>query len=144
MSFSDEPRPASSRSCAKPRSVVSELVAATIERVGAAGEGMRAMGKVMGALQPQVKGRADGAAVAAEVRRQPLRVDEAEQRLGRGHAVGPGGDDGDVDDVDGVLAALPLLAGEDLTGVGQPPCVGAHAGTTSTTRSAMRSVRSGS
>jgi len=49
---------------------VSELVAATIERVGAAGEGMRAMGKVMGALQPQVKGRADGAAVAAEVRRQ--------------------------------------------------------------------------
>jgi len=49
---------------------VSELVSATIERVGAAGEGMRAMGKVMGALQPQVKGRADGAAVAAEVRRQ--------------------------------------------------------------------------
>ena len=28
---------------------------------------MRAMGKVMGALQPQVKGRADGGAVAAEV-----------------------------------------------------------------------------
>jgi uncharacterized protein YqeY len=49
---------------------VRDLVAATIERVGAAGEGMRAMGKVMGALQPQVKGRADGAAVAAEVRRQ--------------------------------------------------------------------------
>jgi uncharacterized protein YqeY len=49
---------------------VSDLVAATIEKVGAAGEGMRAMGKVMGALQPQVKGRADGAAVAAEVRRQ--------------------------------------------------------------------------
>ena len=49
---------------------VSELVAATIEKVGAAGEGMRAMGKVMGALQPQVKGRADGSAVAAEVRRQ--------------------------------------------------------------------------
>jgi uncharacterized protein YqeY len=49
---------------------VSELVAATIAKVGAAGEGMRAMGKVMGALQPQVKGRADGAAVAAEVRRQ--------------------------------------------------------------------------
>jgi uncharacterized protein YqeY len=46
------------------------LVTATIERVGAAGEGMRAMGKVMGALQPQVKGRTDGAAVAAEVRRQ--------------------------------------------------------------------------
>ncbi len=49
---------------------VRELVTATIARVGAADEGMRAMGKVMGALQPQVKGRADGSAVAAEVRRQ--------------------------------------------------------------------------
>jgi uncharacterized protein YqeY len=28
------------------------------------------MGKVMGALQPKVKGRADGGAVAAEVRKQ--------------------------------------------------------------------------
>ncbi len=28
------------------------------------------MGKVMGVVTPQVKGRADGAAVAAEVRRQ--------------------------------------------------------------------------
>ena len=46
------------------------LVAETIESLGAGGEGMRAMGKVMGALQPQVRGRADGAAVAAEVRRQ--------------------------------------------------------------------------
>jgi uncharacterized protein len=51
-------------------SQVSELVAATIARLGAAEDGMRAMGKVMGALQPQVKGRADGAVVAAEVRRQ--------------------------------------------------------------------------
>ena len=41
-----------------------------IEQVGAAGEGMKAMGKVMGVVQPQVKGRADGGAVAAEVRRQ--------------------------------------------------------------------------
>ena len=49
---------------------VSRLVAETIAALGAAGDGMRAMGKVMGALQPQVKGRADGAAVAAEVRRQ--------------------------------------------------------------------------
>jgi len=49
---------------------IAELVRATIEKVGAAGEGMRAMGKVMGALQPQVKGRADGAVVAAEVKRQ--------------------------------------------------------------------------
>jgi uncharacterized protein YqeY len=28
------------------------------------------MGKVMGVVQPQVRGRADGGAVAAEVRRQ--------------------------------------------------------------------------
>jgi uncharacterized protein YqeY len=49
---------------------IAGLVTETIARVGAAGEGMRAMGKVMGALQPQVRGRADGAAVAAEVRRQ--------------------------------------------------------------------------
>jgi uncharacterized protein len=49
---------------------VSALVAETIEKLGAGADGMRAMGKVMGALQPQVRGRADGAAVAAEVRRQ--------------------------------------------------------------------------
>jgi len=49
---------------------VADLVARAIEQVGAAGEGMRAMGKVMGVVQPQVKGRADGGAVAAEVRRQ--------------------------------------------------------------------------
>ena len=49
---------------------ISRLVSETIASLGAAGDGMRAMGKVMGALQPRVKGRADGAAVAAEVRRQ--------------------------------------------------------------------------
>ena len=49
---------------------ISALVAAAIEQTGAAGEGMRAMGKVMGVVTPQVKGRADGGAVAAEVRRQ--------------------------------------------------------------------------
>jgi uncharacterized protein len=49
---------------------VAGIVAEAVERTGAAGEGMRAMGKVMGLVQPQVKGRADGAAVAAEVRRQ--------------------------------------------------------------------------
>ena len=49
---------------------VARLVAAAIEQTGASGEGMRAMGKVMGVLQPQVKGRADGGVVAAEVRRQ--------------------------------------------------------------------------
>jgi uncharacterized protein YqeY len=49
---------------------IAELVTRTIDQVGAGSEGMRAMGKVMGALQPQVRGRADGGAVAAEVRRQ--------------------------------------------------------------------------
>jgi uncharacterized protein len=49
---------------------ISEIVGAAIQQTGAAGEGMRAMGKVMGVVQPQVRGRADGAAVAAEVRRQ--------------------------------------------------------------------------
>lgn len=49
---------------------IAEVVSAAIEKVGAAGEGMKAMGKVMGVVQPQVKGRADGAVVAAEVRRQ--------------------------------------------------------------------------
>ena len=49
---------------------VAGIVSAAIEQVGAAGEGMKAMGKVMGVVQPQVKGRADGGAVAAEVRRQ--------------------------------------------------------------------------
>jgi uncharacterized protein YqeY len=49
---------------------ISELVSETIAALGVAGEGMRAMGRVMGALQPRVKGRADGGAVATEVRRQ--------------------------------------------------------------------------
>ena len=49
---------------------IARLVSEAVERTGAAGEGMRAMGKVMGVLQPQVKGRADGGVVAAEVKRQ--------------------------------------------------------------------------
>jgi uncharacterized protein YqeY len=49
---------------------ISDLVTATIASLGVGDEGMRAMGRVMGALQPQTKGRADGGAVAAEVRRQ--------------------------------------------------------------------------
>lgn len=49
---------------------ISAIVTAAVEQVGAAGEGMKAMGRVMGLVTPQVKGRADGAAVAAEVRRQ--------------------------------------------------------------------------
>lgn len=49
---------------------VAEIVRQAIEQTGAAGEGMRAMGKVMGVVTPQTKGRADGGVVAAEVRRQ--------------------------------------------------------------------------
>ena len=49
---------------------IAALVTEAIESTGAREEGMRAMGKVMGVLQPKVKGRADGGAVAAEVRRQ--------------------------------------------------------------------------
>jgi uncharacterized protein len=44
------------------------LVADAVTRTGASG--MRDMGKVMGAAQGAVAGRADGARVAAEVRRQ--------------------------------------------------------------------------
>ena len=49
---------------------VETIVTEAIAKAGAAGEGMRAMGKVMALVQPQVRGRADGAAVAAVVRRQ--------------------------------------------------------------------------
>ena len=49
---------------------IAELVTAAIASTGAGEEGMRAMGKVMGVVTPQVKGRADGGAVAAEVRKQ--------------------------------------------------------------------------
>ena len=49
---------------------VAEIVTAAIAQTRAGAEGMRAMGKVMGVVSPQVRGRADGAAVAAEVRRQ--------------------------------------------------------------------------
>ena len=49
---------------------VAAIVAEAVESTGAAGEGMKAMGKVMGVVQQRTKGRADGGAVAAEVRRQ--------------------------------------------------------------------------
>ena len=49
---------------------IADLVTSAIAQTGAAGEGMKAMGKVMGVVTPQVKGKADGGAVAAEVRRQ--------------------------------------------------------------------------
>jgi uncharacterized protein YqeY len=49
---------------------IAALVAEAVESTGARAEGMRALGKVMGVLQPKVKGRADGGVVAADVRKQ--------------------------------------------------------------------------
>ena len=49
---------------------IAAIVSAAVEQAGVAGAGPKAMGQVMGIVTPQVKGRADGAAVAAEVRRQ--------------------------------------------------------------------------
>lgn len=49
---------------------ITALVSATIDDLGARADGMKAMGRVMGALQPRTKGRADGGFVAATVRAQ--------------------------------------------------------------------------
>lgn len=49
---------------------IRDLVADTIASLGVQDEGMKAMGRVMGVITPQVTGRADGGVVAAEVRRQ--------------------------------------------------------------------------
>ena len=49
---------------------VREIVRSAIERTGAAELGPKGMGKVMGVVTPQTRGKADGGAVAAEVRRQ--------------------------------------------------------------------------
>lgn len=49
---------------------IAAIVTAAIEQTGTAGEGMKAMGKVMGVASQQTKGKADGGAVAAEVKRQ--------------------------------------------------------------------------
>jgi uncharacterized protein YqeY len=49
---------------------IRDLVTSTIDALGVKDDGMKAMGRVMGVVTPQVKGRADGGAVAAEVRRQ--------------------------------------------------------------------------
>ena len=49
---------------------VSAIVAEVIAATGAADLGPRGIGKVMGAVTPRTRGRADGGAVAAEVRRQ--------------------------------------------------------------------------
>lgn len=49
---------------------IAALVSEAIASTGAADLGMKGMGKVMGVLTRQTKGKADGGAVAAEVRRQ--------------------------------------------------------------------------
>jgi uncharacterized protein YqeY len=49
---------------------IAVIVSAAVDSADAAGQGMRAMGKVMGIVSPQVKGKADGGVVAAEVKRQ--------------------------------------------------------------------------
>ena len=49
---------------------ISAIVADAIASTGAAELGPRGIGKVMGVVTPQTKGKADGGAVAAEVRRQ--------------------------------------------------------------------------
>jgi uncharacterized protein YqeY len=49
---------------------ISALVSSTIDELGVREDGMKAMGRVMGALQPKTKGRADGGLVAAAVRAQ--------------------------------------------------------------------------
>jgi uncharacterized protein len=49
---------------------IEALVTATIDGLGVRKDGPRAMGRVMGALTPKTKGRADGGVVAAVVRRQ--------------------------------------------------------------------------
>lgn len=49
---------------------LTEIIAAAIAQANGADLGMKAMGQVMGLVTPQTKGRADGSAVAAEVKRQ--------------------------------------------------------------------------
>ncbi len=49
---------------------IRDLVTTTIDELGAARRRHARDGQVMGAITPQIKGRADGGAVSAEVRRQ--------------------------------------------------------------------------
>lgn len=57
-----------------PQQLSSEEIAAAVRQAitetGAADLGLRGIGKVMGVLTPQTRGKADGALVAAEVKRQ--------------------------------------------------------------------------
>ncbi len=49
---------------------ITEQVAGAIAELGVAGEGLKAMGRVMGVLTPRLRGRVDGKALSDEVRRQ--------------------------------------------------------------------------
>ena len=49
---------------------IAAIVREAVAQTGAAELGPKGMGKVMGVVTPQTKGRVDGGAVAAEVRRQ--------------------------------------------------------------------------
>jgi uncharacterized protein len=49
---------------------ITDIVAQAIAQTETAELGLKGMGKVMAVVTPQTKGKADGAAVAAEVRRQ--------------------------------------------------------------------------
>ena len=49
---------------------ITDIVARAVAQTGAAELGLKGMGKVMAVVTPQTKGKADGAVVAAEVRRQ--------------------------------------------------------------------------
>ncbi len=49
---------------------IDALVSRTIDELGVRDDGMKAMGRVMGVLTPQTRGRADGGALAAAVRRE--------------------------------------------------------------------------
>jgi len=49
---------------------INALVSETIDDLGVRADGMKAMGRVMGALQPRTRDRADGGVVAAAVRAQ--------------------------------------------------------------------------
>lgn len=49
---------------------IRSIVTDAVESVGAAGKGMKFMGKVMGVVTPQIKGKADGGVIAAEVKKQ--------------------------------------------------------------------------
>ncbi len=48
---------------------IAEIVSSTIDELGVAGDGMKAMGRVLGAVQARTKGRADNGVVAAQVKR---------------------------------------------------------------------------